>query len=199
MPYPGWPHPGYSCPEPSKQESGEEVFPQAAERVNVRAQGHHHGQAGELWGGEAGDAAQCGPSATSVFEQPRGELPPADPPAGAAHAAVQVVWTRPALPRSLWPHRPALPPAAPPVPGARVSSGDAATLPNLGGDHRLSHGHLRADREIPLLPLCLLISSRRINLTTPSRVDVTVQLVENTEPLYGAYQKSITWSALSAG
>src|SRR5215203_2706640 len=35
----GWPCPGYSCPKPSKQEGGEEVFPQAAEGIDLRTAG----------------------------------------------------------------------------------------------------------------------------------------------------------------
>src|SRR4029453_11979281 len=47
-------------------------------------------------------------------ETPRGKLPPADPPAGAAHAGLQVPRTRAAVPLRLWADRPTLPTAASP-------------------------------------------------------------------------------------
>ena len=48
----GWPRPGYSGAKPPQQESRQEVLPQAAEGLDVRAAGHHHRQAEKLWCGK---------------------------------------------------------------------------------------------------------------------------------------------------
>jgi hypothetical protein len=82
-------------------------------------------------------------------------------------AAVQVSRARPAISRRLWHHCVTLPAAAPPALGSRVSSGDAATLPNLAGHPRPAHGRIRAARRTPFRPHSLVITSRRTNLTTP--------------------------------
>jgi hypothetical protein len=109
---------------------------------------------------------RCETSPASLSQQPRRELSPTHMPAGTTDAAVQVSRARPAISRRLWPHRVTLPAAAPPALGSGVSSGDAATIPNVAGDHRPDHGRIRAAQD-PSPPLQPGDRSRRINLTTP--------------------------------
>jgi hypothetical protein len=96
-----------------------------------------------------------------------GKLSPTHAPTGTTDAAVQVGRACTTFSCRLRPHCVALPPAASPALGSRVPSGDAVTLPNLAGDYGLSHSRIGVDCRVPLLPFCLVITSRRINLTMP--------------------------------
>src|SRR4029450_347556 len=67
---------GRYCPRhlganPTQQKGGEEVFPQVAEGLAVRAAGHHYGQVEELRCGEAGDSPRGRASPESVSQAPQ--------------------------------------------------------------------------------------------------------------------------------
>src|SRR5882724_8750932 len=126
---------GYSRAQPTAQAGRDEVLPQAAEGIDRRAAGDHHRQAEKLRGRAAGDTAWDGASPTPVPQQPCRELPPAHPPAGAAHAGVYVTGSRAAVPLSLWSHRPALAPTTPPLPCVHLPSREAAKISPLAGPH----------------------------------------------------------------
>src|SRR5882724_3652647 len=79
---------GYSRAKPSKPEGREEILPQVAQGLDLRTTGDHYGQAEKLWRSAAGDPAWRGTPPAPIPQQPRRELPSADPPARAADAGV---------------------------------------------------------------------------------------------------------------
>lgn len=106
--------------------------------------GHPHGRTGKRWCREARDTTRCGTSLAPLLEQPCGEFPAAHPPAGATDAALQVCRARATLPCYVWPDYPALSTLLlPPPSGSRLPAVNAATLPNMAGDHWHGKGGTR--------------------------------------------------------
>ncbi len=84
--------------EPARHAGRQAPAAQAAQAAVPGAACHDHGQAGELWGGQArGDALGRAPEAQRP-QQPGGELAPADATARAAGEALQVARPGAALP-----------------------------------------------------------------------------------------------------
>jgi hypothetical protein len=104
------------CNAIARQSGGEDILPQAPQRLLGRSTGHHHRSAEMLQGGHAGDPAQRGTSATSRCEQSRRKLPPADAPTRTADAGIQATRVHTTLPCHVWSDRATLPPATLPPP-----------------------------------------------------------------------------------
>jgi hypothetical protein len=134
---------------------GEEILPQALAGVDLYAARHHHRSAEKLWGGLA----------APLSEEPRGAFALPDPPARAAHGAMHVPGTGPAVSLHVWPHDLALPPAASSALGPRIPSRETTTVPSLAGGDKFSHGYIRDGRTPPLSLFCLEGSAGGINLT----------------------------------
>jgi hypothetical protein len=77
------------------------------------------------------------------FEQPRGELPPTHPPAGAAHAGGHITGPRATLPRRPWAHRLPLPSQTSPAPCPGLPPGNAAPISGVARDDRHTAGCLK--------------------------------------------------------
>jgi hypothetical protein len=92
-----------------------------------------------------------GTSPTPVSQQQGRELTPTDTAAGAAHAAVQIPGSRPAVPLRLRTYRATLPPAPASVCRARIPSRAAEQIPDLAGNHGHGIGRLKEESgETPL-------------------------------------------------
>ncbi len=96
----------------------------------------------ELRGGQAGGAAARRAPAAPATEQPGRACPPADPRAGAAHAAVQAPGPCAPFPRGLRPARRPLPPTPPPLDRYRLSPTTSRCLHHLARGHRRGHCRL---------------------------------------------------------
>jgi hypothetical protein len=125
------PHPGYSRTPSAGQESRQEVLPEVAHGLGLRATGAPHGQAQKLRRRDARHFTGRGTSPTSLSPQPRGEVPPAHTSAGAAHAGVHSAGSCTAVPRRVWTQRPTFPPATTPTPRPHLSPPHDPTLPDL--------------------------------------------------------------------
>jgi hypothetical protein len=121
----------YSGATSARQGRGEEILPQAPQRVPICSACHHYGYTEELRRGEAGDSPWGGTSAASLSQSSRGEFASADTPAGAAHARVQVAGSRAALPLRVWTDRPTFPPTTPPASCPRVPPRHGPTISDL--------------------------------------------------------------------
>jgi hypothetical protein len=84
---------------------------------------------------QAGNTPWRGASAAPLFEQPRRKLPPADAPARAAHAGVQIAGSCAAVPLRVWTDRPTLPTETPPAPCPRISPSHGPTVSDLARSH----------------------------------------------------------------
>jgi hypothetical protein len=107
------------------------VLPQAPEGVNVCTTCDQHGEAEELWCGQARDAAQCRTPSAQRPQQPHRKLLPTDAATRAAHARRQVPRTGPTLPRGVWTKRAPLPTGVASVVCAYIPSGNAAKIADV--------------------------------------------------------------------
>jgi hypothetical protein len=82
----GGPCPRYAGSTPAGQAGRDKVLPQAPEGVNVCTTCDQHGEAEELWCGQARDAAQCRTPSAQRPQQPHRKLLPTDAATRAAHA-----------------------------------------------------------------------------------------------------------------
>src|SRR5262249_62162816 len=115
-----------------------------------------------------------------VSQQLGGELPPAYPSAGAAHARVQVHRTRATVSLRLWTHCPTLPTAPAALVQPRVPAREEAKMAELEGQHGHGDSSLRAEsvRKRSALVLLLSCDDLRIGkLSTPSRGVCTLGVV----------------------
>jgi putative transposase len=78
------------------------------------------------------------------------------PPAGAAHAGIQVAGTRAAVPLRLWSHRPTLPSATASLVGVGLPARDAATISHLAGPHEPPYRRIRFTTRGSYVASCLM-------------------------------------------
>ena len=134
---------GYPRAKPAGQGSRPEVLAEAAQGLAVPSASDHHRQAGQLPGCPEGSPAGSGASAAPAAEQPSGKLPPANTPARADQAAVQVSRPGATVPLGLRADSRALSAAASSAHGCGIARRATAALRCLGGGHGAASDRLR--------------------------------------------------------
>jgi putative transposase len=101
----------YSGPEPPQCESRQAPAAKAPQEVGHRPACDDHGQAGQLWCGQARDHAGCRALTASRLEQPCGEQSPAYPATRTHHEELQISRSGPTIPLCSRSGRKPLPPS----------------------------------------------------------------------------------------
>src|SRR3954453_472113 len=90
----------------------------------------------EVWCGQENRAATSGSSAEPILKQSRRELPTTDPPTRAPDEALQISWACTALSRGTRHPQCSFPPQTTFTFCRELSSGKAASIRDMAGDHR---------------------------------------------------------------